>query len=251
VPRELTDAIASLILPPGAPLLLIALGALLAWRRRIRAGAALGALGFAILWLACLGVVGTSLLRMLEPPPAAEAALGGARAIVVLGAGRIQNSPEYAQDIVNAEALARVRYGARLARKTGLPLLVAGGKPYGGRLSEGDTMARALGEDFGTPARWIEGESRTTAENAARAFAILQPEARTRVLLVTSASHMRRAELTFRKAGFDVVAVPTAFASRGETHLVDWLPSAGGLGATRTALWEIFGVVWYRLRGAL
>jgi uncharacterized SAM-binding protein YcdF (DUF218 family) len=249
VPRELTDAIGSLILPPGAPLLLIALGALLAWRRRLRAGAALGALGFAILWLACLGVVGTSLVRMLEPPPAAQAAFQGARAIVVLGARRIQDSPEYAEDVVGPEGLARLRLGARLARQTGLPLLVAGGKPYGGRLSEGGTLARALEEDFRTPARWVEGESRTTAENAAQAFAILQPEARTRVILVTSASHMRRAELTFRKAGFEVVAAPTAFASRGETHLADWLPSAGGLAATRTALWEILGIAWYRLRG--
>jgi uncharacterized SAM-binding protein YcdF (DUF218 family) len=251
MPREFTDAVASLLLPPGAPLLLVALGALLAWRRKARAGALLGVLGFALLWVSCLGVVGQALVRMLEPPPASEAAFAGAGAIVVLGAGRIQDSPEYAEDIVGAEGLVRLRYGARLARKTGLPLLVAGGKPYGGKLSEGDTMARVLQEDFGTPARWIEGESNTTAENATRAFAMLRPESRTRIVLVTSASHMRRAQLTFGKAGFDVIAAPTGFASRGERHLVDWLPSAGGLGATRAALWEIAGIAWYRLKGAL
>jgi uncharacterized SAM-binding protein YcdF (DUF218 family) len=249
VSRELTDAFASLLLPPGLPLILMALGGLLAWRHRTRAGALLGELGFALLWLSCLGVLGNSLVRLLEPPPVAPAALDGGQAIVVLGAGRLERSPEYGEDVVGPEGLARLRYGARLARQTGLPLLVAGGKPYGGTLSEGATMARALEQELAMPARWIEGESNTTAENAQRAFAILRREARTRIVLVTSAAHMHRAELAFRKAGFDVVAAPTVFVSRRETHVVDWLPSASGLGATRTALWELLGILWYRLRG--
>jgi uncharacterized SAM-binding protein YcdF (DUF218 family) len=253
MPRELTDAFAALLLPPGAPLVLVAIGMLMTWRGRRRTGTALAILSFLALWLSCLGVVGHSLVRLLEPAPSSEARLTAAAknagAIVVLGAGRILGSPEYGKDSANAEALARLRYGARLARKTGLPLLVAGGKPYGGTLSEGETMADALEDGFNVPARWIEGTSNTTAENAMRAFAILQPEGRTRVILVTSASHMRRAELTFRKAGFEVFAAPTAYASRGETHPVDWLPTAHGLAATRTALWEIVGIAWYRLRG--
>jgi uncharacterized SAM-binding protein YcdF (DUF218 family) len=250
VPREITDIVAQLILPPAGPLLLLALGALLALRRWRATGIALGVLAFAALWISSLGVVGDHLLRTLEAPPAAEAALATAKAVVVLGAGRIQDSPEYAGDTVGAEGLVRLRYGARLARKLGLPLLVAGGKPYGGRLSEGRTMAAALEEDFKTPARWMEEESTTTAENAAHAFAILRPEERTRIALVTSAWHMRRAKLAFAKAGFDVVPAPTGYASRGELRLLDWIPSAAGLYATRTALWELLGMAWYRLTGA-
>ena len=248
MPRELTDAIAALFLPPASPLLLVALGAVLAWRRRLRGGAALAAFGAALLWLACLPVVGLSLVRLLEPPPAAEASFAGAQAIVVLGAVRIQDSPEYADDVPGPESLARVRYAARLARGTGLPVLVAGGKPYGGRRSEGEAMARVLQEDFQIPVRWIESESRTTAENAMRAIAILQPEKRTRVIVVTSAVHMPRSKLAFRKAGFDVVPAPTAYASRAEFRLVDWLPGSNGLSATRAALWELVGIAWYRLR---
>ena len=250
MPREITDAIAALLLPPAAPLLLVAIGAVLAWRRRMRAGAALAALGAVLLWLACLPVVGVSLVRLLEPPPASEASLAGAQAIVVLGAGRIEASPEYQADVANGEALGRLRYAARLVRKTGLPVLVSGGKPYGGLLSEGATMAHVLEEDFRVPVRWIEGDSHTTAQNAAMAFALLQPEGRTRIALVTSATHMRRAELAFRKAGFDVAPAPSVYASRGEPRLIDWLPSSGGLAATRAALWEMLGTAWYRLKGA-
>lgn len=250
MPREITDAIAALLLPPASPLLLVALGAVLAARRRVRGGAALAALGAVLLWIACLPVVGLSLVRLLELPPAAEASFAGAQAIVVLGGVRIQDSPEYADDIPGPESLARVRYAARLARRTGLPVLVTGGKPYGGRRSEGEAMARVLEEDFRVPVRWIESESRTTAENATRALAILQPEKLTRVIVVTSAVHMRRSELAFRKAGFEVVPAPSVYASRARFRLVDWLPGSGGLAATRAALWELVGIAWYRLRGA-
>jgi len=245
----LTDVVALLFLPPAGPMLLLALGFILQ-RRRKRLGLALAMLGFAALWLSSLGVVGTSMLRLLEPPPASLAALKSATAIVVLGAGRVHNSPDYADDVPGAEALVRLRYAARLARGTGLPVLLSGGKPYGGRLSEGETMARVLKLDFNVAARWVENQSTTTAESAMRAHAMLQPEGRTRIALVTSAWHMPRASRAFGKAGFEVVPAPTGYVSRRDSKLTDWLPSAEGLYATRVALWELLGMVWYRLKGS-
>jgi uncharacterized SAM-binding protein YcdF (DUF218 family) len=249
MPRELTDVLALLILPPCGPLLLLASAALLAWRRRRVAGVVLGVFAFLALWLSSLGVLGQHLLRSLEPPPAAESALATTKAVVVLGASRVQGSPEYAEDIVNGEGLVRLRYAARLARRLDLPILVTGGMPYGGKQSEGRAMARALETDFRTPARWIEEQSSTTAENASRGYALLGAEGRTRIALVTSAWHMRRAELAFSRAGFEVVPAPTGYASRQATSALDWIPSSGGLSATRAALWELLGIAWYRLRG--
>jgi uncharacterized SAM-binding protein YcdF (DUF218 family) len=250
LPREITDPLALLLLPPAGPLLLLALGAILA-RRRKRLGFALGLLGFAALWLSSLEGIGNSLIRKLEPPPASKAALANATAIVVLGAMRIHDSPEYGEDTAGSLVLARLRYAARLARTTGLPILVSGGKPYGGSLPEGEIMAGVLQQDFNTPVKWIEDRSTTTAENAAQSFAILQPLGHTRVALVTSAWHMPRAERAFHKAGFDVVPAPTAYTSRRESKFTDWLPSAEGLYATRVALWEMLGAAWYKLRGEI
>lgn len=247
--REVTDPLAQLLLPPAGPLLLLALGAIL-MRRRKAVGVTLGLLGFAALWVSSLEVVGYSLLHRLEPPPASKAALAGATAIVVLGAVRIHNSPEYGEDTAGAQALARLRYAAHLARTTGLPILVSGGKPYGGSLPEGEVMARVLQQDFNTPAAWKENQSTTTAENAALSYAILHPAGHSRIALVTSAWHMPRAERTFRKAGFDVIPAPTAYTSRRESKLTDWLPSAEGLYATHVALWELLGMMWYQLKGA-
>jgi uncharacterized SAM-binding protein YcdF (DUF218 family) len=247
--RELTDPLALLLLPPAAPLLLLAFGAILARRRKV-AGLTLAFLSFAALWVSSLEVVGYSLLHRLEPPPVARPALANATAIVVLGATRIHDSPEYGEDTAGTQALARLRYAAHLARETGLPILVSGGKPYGGSLAEGEVMARVLQRDFNTPVKWIEDRSTTTAENAAQSFAILQPAGHTRIALVTSAWHMPRAERAFRKAGFDVISAPTAYTSRRESKLSDWIPSAEGLYATRVALWELLGMIWYQLKGA-
>jgi uncharacterized SAM-binding protein YcdF (DUF218 family) len=248
--REITDPLAQLLFPPAGPLLLLALGAILMRRRKL-IGVTLGLLGFAALWLSSLEAVGYALLRQLEPPPVSKAALASATAIVVLGATRIHASPEYGEDTAGTQALARLRYAARLARTTGLPILVSGGRPYGGSLPEGEVMARVLQRDFNTPVKWIEDRSTTTAENATQSFAILQPAGHTRIALVTSAWHMPRAERAFRKAGFDLIPAPTAYTSRREPKFTDWLPSAEGLYATRVGLWEMLGIVWYRLRGAI
>ena len=250
MPREFTDPLALLLLPPAGPLLALVLGAILR-RRHKYVGLTIGLLGFTALWLSSLEVVGNSLIRTLEPPPATESELANATAIVVLGATRIHASPEYGEDTVGSQTLARLRYAARLARASGLPILVTGGKPYGGSLSEGEAMARALKQDFNPPARWIEERSTTTAENASLSFAILQPEGHTRIALVTSAWHIARARLAFGNAGFDVIAAPTAYTSRRESKLTDWIPSAEGLYATRVALWEFLGLGWYKLRGAI
>lgn len=245
-----TDLSALLVLPPAGPLLLLIAGVIALRGKRTRLGWTIGLLGFAGLWLSSLEIVGISMLRALEAPPAAEKELAGAGAIVVLGGGLIHDSPEYGEDVVGAETVARLRYATRLARATGIPILVAGGNPRGGKLSEGEAMARILQQDFNVPARWTEGRSATTAENASHSLEILRPEGRTRIVLVTSAWHMPRASRTFSKAGFEVLAAPTGYVSRRDSRVTDWLPSAEGLYATRLALWELLGTAWYWLKGA-
>src|SRR5262245_52270147 len=179
--KALTDTIALLILPPAGPLLL-AIAGLFLLRRRRRLGLGLVSLGIALLWVASLGVVGNSLLRRLEPPPLVRAELANAGAIVVLGGG-VRNAPEYGEAIALNESLARVRYAARLARETGLPILVSAGGPPG-QPSEAEAITRILKADFGVPPRWIEKTSVNTAENASLSHAILSREGIRRVALV-------------------------------------------------------------------
>ena len=193
-----------------------------------------------ILWIFSTGAVGNALLRNLEAPPLVAEALPRAQAIVVLGGGLIPQSPEYGEDVVGADTLARLRYAATLSRKSGLPVLVSGGRPYGSR-PEADAMAEVLSE-MGIQAKWKEAGSTTTAENAARSFAILGSR---RIALVTSAWHMRRAQRAFAKAGFEVIAAPTSYVTRASYRAVDFLPSTSGMAQTRLGLWELMGMLWY------
>ncbi len=243
--KAVTDIIAYLIMPPAGPLL-AALAGLLLIRRYRRLGVALGAFGIAILWILSLPVVGNGLLRFLEPPPVVKADLAAVEAIVILGAGVIEHPPEYAEPVPASHTFARVRYGALLARETGIPILVTAGTRYG-RVPEAEVMARVLKSDFAIAPRWIENASATTAENAARSFAMLARERKTRIALVTTAWHMPRAKRAFEAAGFTVVPAATAYGSREPLRPLDFLPSATGLSETRIALWELLGSLWYAL----
>jgi len=60
----------------------------------------------------------------IYPPVALEH--GTAVAIVVLGADRRRDAPEYGGDTIGGFGLERLRYAAWLHKKTGLPVLVSG-----------------------------------------------------------------------------------------------------------------------------
>jgi uncharacterized SAM-binding protein YcdF (DUF218 family) len=107
-------------------------------------------------------------------------------------------------------ALERLRYGVHLARQSGLPILLSGGAPYGGT-PEAELMQRALKEDFGLGARWQEKTSRDTTENAQESVRILRAAGVSRVLLVTHALHMPRAQAAFAAVEMEVIAAPTGF----------------------------------------
>lgn len=249
IPREL-------ILPPANLFLLIALG-LLVWRRRPRAGRIIAGTGLALLALLSTTAVAdwfvTPLERMTTALQAPERS--GAQAIVVLAAGQLRNAPEYGgRDIPDTTALARLRYAAHLQRRTGLPVLVSGGTAgdRGGSdpgYSFGDAMASALREDFGVPVKWIEGQSRDTAQNAAYSAALLQAAGVHRVLLVTTAMHMARSRAAFERAGLEVVEAPTMFFSGQAQGVRSWVPSAEGMRRSWYAMYELIGLAWYWVRG--
>lgn len=239
-----TNLIAALLLPPLNGLLLIGTGAWL-WGRHPRLGKALLGAGFLLLWLLALPVVGNAMLRSLEDNPLARADALGAQAIVVLGGGRYRDAPEYGSDTVGEYTLVRLRYAAKLHRETDLPLLVTGGAPDGGDLSEGVTMSRVLTQEFMVPVRWTESASINTSENAKFSVALLKAAGAKKVLLVTHAWHMPRASKSFTDAGLTVLPAPTSF-HRSPLSLFDFVPQ--GYKESRNAMHEWIGLVWYRLK---
>ncbi len=141
------------------------------------------------------GLLGALLNARPEPPGPADAA-------VVLGAAI---GPRGEPSLQGEE---RARVGAELYFRGLAPVVCA----VGGHCPPGHRHGRAEAEgmgrwllDLGVPpaALRVDRLSYDTASNAARAAALLLPEGRRRVWLVTQPFHLRRARLWFRRAGLE------------------------------------------------
>ncbi|MGC1174830.1 YdcF family protein [Polaromonas sp.] len=249
---QLKPIFATLVLPPAAPLLLALLGLMLATRKKAW-GLLLAFAGMALLWLLSCHAVAVWLAQNILPQyaPASVATLksSGVQAIVVLGGGVNPVAPEYGEAQSSPAAAMRLRYGAWLARQTGLPVAFAGGQGWGAAdaqtLSEGEVARRMAQKDYGLRLRWVDDQSRDTAENANLLRPLLQKDGIQRIALVTHAWHMPRSVLAFERSGFKVTAAPMSFTLPSRNGLLEWLPSSDGLDASRVVLKE-----WLALRVA-
>jgi uncharacterized SAM-binding protein YcdF (DUF218 family) len=231
----------ALVLPPTGPLLLAMLGLALR-RRRPRLGAGLAWTGVLSLLALSIPAVAALLMRGLDlPGPFDRAQAAGAQAIVILGGGTRRDAPEYGGDTLATLTLQRVRYGARVAKATGLPVLVSGGSTYGGT-PEAELMRETLLHEFGVPVRWAEDRSRTTHENAQYSAAMLRAAGIDRIVLVAHVFDMRRATAEFASAGIATVPAATGIPAR-EHRVGDYLPGVGGLQESYYALYEILANV--------
>src|SRR4030095_2499347 len=172
-----------------------------------------------------------------------------AQAIVILGGGTRRDAPEYGGDTLGELTLERVRYGARVARLTGLPVLVTGGSVLGGE-TEAKLMRQSLEAEFSVGVRWAEDRSRNTHENALRSAAILHADGLNRVVLVAHDFDMRRASAEFAAAGIEHIAAPTGLGTHETQGCLDYVPSLAGLQGSYYALYEILANFARNLSGA-
>jgi uncharacterized SAM-binding protein YcdF (DUF218 family) len=158
------------------------------------------------------------------------------------------------------QGIDRVFGGIALSRAERAPRLIfSGGSWIGqeGLPSEGD-RARELAIQAGVPADRIEvsPQALNTAEEAAtirKMFGSGQPgSARPKIILVTSAFHMPRAQVTFETEGFEVLPYPVDFrAPVRRSALADWLPKPEALEKTDLVIREALGRGYYRVRAML
>ena len=231
----------TLALPPASPLLLAGLGVWLLARRRTGDAArklalALVLASLATLWLLSTPVVADPLTRLAEHYPALDLSRPvRGQAIVILGGGSERMAPEFGGPAVGLVTLERVSYGAYVARRTGLPVLVSG------NAREAPAMRATLERDFGITPRWVDDASRDTFDNAQLSARLLKADGVTRIVLVTSAAHELRSAQEFESAGLAVEPAPVHVWAPQPRELQDYLPSAVGLLQSREAIYEILG----------
>jgi len=240
--------IETLAIPPMGFVVLLVLGLLLrgGWRR----------FGRRLTWTALIAlillgtpVVSYSMLLALETGlPTTPPADHPPQAIVILSAEVIRAHQEKLGFRPGLLTLDRLRTGAALHRRTGLPILVSGGVGQVGMPAFSVVMAESLKDDFQTPARWVEAKSTDTWENARFTADILKAEGITSIYLVTHSWHMRRALIAFQGTGLTVTAAPTSFDDPLGPELGDFLPRASGWQTGYFAIHEWIGYAWYKLR---
>ena len=239
------------VLPLGLALLLLLVGLIGRWRWPVITA-------LLLLWICSLGVVSQTLWRWLESPwqrrSASEAT--GADAIVVLSGGR-HPAPGGSQ-ISEWNDPDRFLAGLDLYQAGKAPrLLFTGGySPFRpGQPPEGELYLKEA-QRLGIPAEAMDSTPpvMTTAEEAMAVQRLFRGHASApKVLLVTSAFHMRRAQRLFEQQGLVVEPFPVDFQARGKwagdlwRDPTQWIPTASALDSSSRSLRELLGRLVYRV----
>lgn len=243
--------VGAIVNPITMTLILLVIGMVLCAKGRKRL--ALGFVGSGVLWLWLLATpmmyrwVGLGLERewpvvLAEDAPKADA-------IVILGGGMAANTNvyKYAEMWGGAD---RVWHAARLWKAGKAPIVIASGT------GEREATVPLL-RDFGVAeaAIVVEDKARNTEENAKFVEDTLATKNTkdAKILLVTSAWHMRRSLLMFKKyaPNLEIIPAATDYEALVRTgngfELKDVIPAADYLEATSYCLKEYIGYWGYRL----
>jgi uncharacterized SAM-binding protein YcdF (DUF218 family) len=243
-----------LFLPLGGACALLLLALLLSFLRPWVSRLCL-LLALAALWGLAVPLGARLLVAPLEtrypvPPTAVQA-----DAAVVL-AGTVDLALSTAERIELYDRPERIIEGAQLVLSGRARwLLISGGSgdPLRPEAREAEylaTLARRLGVPSGKIL--LQGDSRTTAEDAQRTAEILKRRGIQSFFLVTSAYHLPRAVGCFRKLGLEPIPYPVDFRVTPVTATHNpVVPTAARLTLSTLAVHEYLGLAWYWARGYL
>jgi uncharacterized SAM-binding protein YcdF (DUF218 family) len=234
-----------LVLPSGFSLLCLLAGLLLRKRFLLWAGTL-------ILLLFSMPLVSNFLMRTLEGASGKVPAMsvGNADAVVVLSGMMV--TVEGAASGEWGDAIDRFEGGIELFKAGKAPLLVftRGQLPWQpDAVPEGELLAqRAVLLGVPQSAIRLTAKAGNTADEAVAARALLGAKGSgKRIILVTSAFHMRRALFLFEQAGFEVVPfrVDYQVSDKSQLTVLWFLPNAAAFAQSEKALHEVIGLLFY------
>ncbi|MCP6762595.1 MAG: YdcF family protein [Fischerella sp. CENA71] len=250
--------------PLGLASICLVVALFMVWKRPRTAAIAM-ILALLILLLSSNAWIANLMVRSLEWQYLPPAQLPNTEAIVVLGgATKPALSPRPGVDL--NEAGDRIIYAAQLYRQKKAPVIILSG----GRIDWEDNQGFAESEDMvqvltsiGVPPEVLiqESQSLNTYQNAVNVKKILDNRGIRKILLVTSAMHMPRSFLIFKRQGIDAIPAPTDFlvtksemeglAHTPKAAILSLLPDSSNLYKFTAAAKEYVGMFVYRLRGWL
>ena len=238
------------LLPPGIFIIGLVFLSVWAWRQKATVGKGL-ALFTLVFYLFTIPLIGDTIIRSLEsrhrPPERPQGDV-----IIVLGGGATLDTPNlHGLGHLSGHAANRLLTGAQLYHKLKVPIVVSGGKVLETTGCEAQ-IAKNILTGLGVPENqiYIDDKSLNTTENAKFTKSLMAEAGFHQPILVTSAFHMERSVLQFKKFGVEVVAYPTDYQSNLEEHFAPhhlW-PSADVMESVSLSVTEYIGiwaVKWY------
>jgi uncharacterized SAM-binding protein YcdF (DUF218 family) len=244
-PSRFLDPMLLLLVVLGVALHLAFRGAPAAGRRP-RLGRVAAWMAWGALWALSTPLVANRLSDWTETRgPDLDAALAGRdldrTALVVLAGGLRTVDPEVpARERLDGATTQRVLTAARLWHRHRFGVVILSGSPA----VETEGMSDLI-TTLGVPAERLVRETKSvnTRENARYSAVILHDRGVETTVMVTSATHLRRAVKDFEAVGVHVIPAAADVVGLARVKADSLLPAAGALGRTQIALHELLGYV--------
>ena len=210
-------------------------------------------IGIFILIVCSLPVISDKLVAYLESDYqlSKPSNIEPADSIVVLsGMIRTINSKD-GLDYEFGEASDRIFAGINLFKEKKAPklILTRGKLPWSAGIPEGEYLREIAINNGISESNILITKNVENTDQEAKAIKKLLSDDKSKVLLVTSAFHMPRAQKVFEAAGINVVPFPVDFQKRlSKITFMSFMPSADSLSGTSFFVREMIGRVYYNLK---
>ena len=210
-------------------------------------------IGIFILIVCSLPVVSNKLVAYLESDYqlSKPSNIERADSIVILsGMIRTINSKD-GLDYEFGEASDRIFAGINLFKEKKAPklILTRGKLPWSVGIPEGEYLREIAINNGISESNILLTENVENTEQEAKAIKKLLSDDKSKVLLVTSAFHMPRAQKVFEAAGINVVPFPVDFQKGlSKITFMSFMPSANALSGTSFFAREMMGRIYYNLK---
>ena len=242
-----------LFFPMAIVLLILILGLfLLILSRRKMTGKVFILIGVLLLGTLSYEAVSERLLKPLEymyPPLIHPVNMEDVRWIVVLGGGHTSDQRLSVTSQISDLSLIRLVEGIRLHREIPKSKLILSGGMVFDPTSEANAMAK-MAVAIGVKKEDLihEEDSKDTEDQARFIHGLLKQEP---FILVTSASHMPRSMILFKRLGMHPIPAPTEYQVKKRWGISPkrFYPTADGLMKAERAFYEYVGLAWTKMRG--
>jgi len=229
----LKNLIASIILPPGFLVIILVFVSLFEKRRIIRF---IGFSSASFIYLISIEPFKDLLFYYLEKNYSIPKELNG-DAIVILGGGN------FSLTSLTEDTLNRVLTGYIVYKKTKLPIIVSGGS-FEGKISDANAMAYVLKEMGVEPEKIIEeNKSKDTAQNAFYVSQICKTKGFKKLILVTSAYHLKRSKKLFERTGLKILPYPADSKRKNYYNIYSFLPKFSTFATSSKAIREYIALL--------